>query len=119
MKSGSHILIVEDNSSFRKLIREVFGYLGYRVSEASNGIEGLALMDCNSINLAIVDLEMPQMNGLEFTKRVKEKNPQFPVVMLTAYAELHSPAEIADAKVNAFLQKPMGVDTLIDVVEKL
>jgi CheY-like chemotaxis protein len=119
MKSGSHILIVEDNVSFRELIREVFSYLGYCVSEASNGIEGLALMDCTPINLAIVDLEMPQMNGLEFTKRVKEKNPQFPVIMVTAFAALHSPAEIANAHVDVFLQKPMGVDTLINIVEQL
>jgi two-component system, NtrC family, nitrogen regulation response regulator NtrX len=119
MKAGSHILIVEDNASFRELIREVFGYLGYRVSEASNGQEGLALMEQASINLAIVDLEMPQMNGLEFTKRVKERNPKFPVIMVTAYAALHSPAEIVNANVDAFLQKPVGVDTLIDIVEKL
>jgi CheY-like chemotaxis protein len=119
MKSGSHILIVEDNVSFRELIREVFGYLGYRVSEASNGLEGLALMESTPINLAIVDLEMPQMNGLEFTKRVKEKNPQFPVIMVTAYAASHSPVEIANTHVDAFLQKPVGVDTLINIVERL
>jgi len=59
------------------------------------------------------------MNGLEFTKRVKEKNPQFPVIMMTAYAASHSPAEIADANVDAFLQKPMGVDALINIVEQL
>ena len=119
MKSGSHILIVEDNVPFRELIREIFGYLGYCVSEASNGLEALALMDSNPFNLAIVDLEMPQMDGLEFTKRVKEKNPQFPVIMMTAYAALHSPAEIANAKVDAFLQKPMGVDMLINIVEQM
>jgi CheY-like chemotaxis protein len=119
MKSGSHILIVEDNEDFRELIREVFGYLGYHVSEASNGIEGLALMDCTPCNLAIVDLEMPQMNGLEFTKRVKEKNPLFPVIMVTAYASLHPPAEILNAHVDAFLQKPVGVDTLIHAVERM
>jgi CheY-like chemotaxis protein len=119
MKSGSHILIVEDNAPFRELIREVFKYLGYCVSEASNGLEGLALMESNPINLAIVDLEMPIMNGLEFSKRVKEKNPQFPVIMLTAFAALHSKAEIANAHIDVFLQKPMGVDMLIDLVEQL
>jgi CheY-like chemotaxis protein len=119
MKSGSHILVVEDNVSFRELLREVFGYLGYRVSEASNGLEGLALMDCHAVNLAIVDLEMPYMNGLEFTKRVKEKNPQFPVIMVTAYAALHSHEEIVSAHVDAFLQKPIGVDALINMVEQL
>jgi CheY-like chemotaxis protein len=119
MKSGSHILIVEDNVPFRELIREIFGYLGYCVSEASNGLEGLAVIDRTPINLAIVDLEMPQMDGLEFTKRVKEKNPRFPVIMLTAYSALHSPAEIANANVDVFLQKPMGVDMLISIVEQL
>jgi CheY-like chemotaxis protein len=119
MKSGAHILIVEDNASFRGLIREVFAYLGYRVSEASNGLEGLEMMDDTLVNLAIVDLEMPKMNGLEFTKRVKEKNPQFPVIMVTAYATLHSPAEIMNANVDAFIQKPVGMDTLINIVEQL
>jgi CheY-like chemotaxis protein len=119
MKSGSHILIVEDNQPFREIVREVFGYLGYRVSEASNGFEALAIMDRMPVNLAIVDLEMPLMDGLEFTKRVKEKNPKFPVVLITAYAAFYSPAEIQEANVDAFIQKPMGVDKLINVVEQM
>jgi len=119
MDPGSHILVVEDNESFRELIREVFKYLGYHVSEASNGIEGLAVMNSTSVNLAIVDLEMPIMDGLEFTKRVKEKDPDFPVIMVTAYADLHSPVEIKKASVDAFLQKPIGVDRLINIVEQL
>jgi CheY-like chemotaxis protein len=119
MKSGAHILIVEDNRPFREIVREIFGYLGYHVSEASNGFEGLAIMDRMPVNLAIVDLEMPVMDGFEFTKRVKEKNPKFPVIMITAYADLHSPTEIQEANVDVFLEKPMGVDKLINAVEQL
>ena len=119
MKVGSHILIVEDNETFRDLVKEVFGDHGYQVSEAGNGLEGLAVMERQPINAAIVDLEMPLMNGLDFTKHVKAKNPNFPVVMVTAYAAFHSPAEILEANVDAFLQKPVPMDKLLKIVEQL
>jgi CheY-like chemotaxis protein len=119
MKTGSHILIVEDNETFRELVQEVFTDHGYRVSEAGNGLEALAVMERASIDLAIVDLEMPVMNGLEFTARAKEKNPKFPIIMVTAYAAFHSPAEILAANVDAFLQKPVPMDKLVKIVEQM
>jgi CheY-like chemotaxis protein len=119
VKIGAHILIVEDNESFRDLVREVFTDHGFQVSEAANGLEGLAVMERAPIDLAIVDLEMPLMNGLDFTKHIKAKNPHFPVIMVTAYAAFHSPAEILEANVDAFLQKPVPMDKLLKVVEQL
>ena len=119
MKIGSHILVAEDNETFRELVREVFSDHGYRVSEASNGVEALALMERYPFDLAIVDLEMPQMNGLDLTKHIKAKKPGFPVIMVTAYAAFHSPAEILEANVDAFLQKPVAMDKLVRIVEQL
>jgi DNA-binding NarL/FixJ family response regulator len=71
------------------------------------------------VDLAIVDLEMPVMDGMEFTKWVKEIHPNFPVVIVTAHASNFSPKEILDANVNAFLSKPLQLDELIKLVERL
>jgi CheY-like chemotaxis protein len=119
MKIGSNILIVEDNETFRELVREVFGEHGYHVFEAGNGVEALGVMEQTPVDAAIVDLEMPLMNGLDFTKRAKEKNPKLPIVMVTAYAAFHSPAEILAANVDAFLQKPVAMDKLVKIIEQL
>jgi CheY-like chemotaxis protein len=119
MKIGSTILVVEDNETFRELLQEVMGEHGYRVVEATNGQEALEVMEKIPTQAAIVDLEMPVMNGLEFTKRVKEKSPEYPIILVTAYAAFHSPQEILAANVDAFLQKPISMDKLVKVIEQL
>jgi two-component system, response regulator YesN len=119
MKIGSTILIVEDNATFRELVQEVMGEHGFRVVEAANGAEALEVMEKIPTQAAIVDLEMPVMNGLEFTKRVKEKTPEYPIILVTAYAAFHSPEEILAANVDAFLQKPISMDKLVKVIEQL
>jgi CheY-like chemotaxis protein len=110
---------VEDNETFRELLQEVMGEHGYRVVEATNGQEALEVMEKIPTQAAIVDLEMPVMNGLEFTKRVKEKSPEYPIILVTAYAAFHSPQEILAANVDAFLQKPISMDKLVKVIEQL
>jgi len=119
MNIGSTILLVEDNATFRELVQEVMGEHGFRIVEATNGAEALEVMEKISTQAAIVDLEMPVMNGLEFTKRVKEKDPTYPIILVTAYAAFHSPQEILAANVDAFLQKPISMDKLVKVIEQL
>jgi len=119
MKIGSHILVIDDNDAFRDLLREVLTDRGFKISEAANGEDALQMMDKEFYDMAIVDLEMPRLNGLEFTKRVKARSPRFPVVMVTAYASFYQPSEILAAGVDAFLQKPVPMDKLVKVVEEL
>jgi CheY-like chemotaxis protein len=119
MKSGSTILIVEDEDIHRLILKKVLESYGYVVLEAVHGAEGLELLRMLKVDMAIVDLEMPVMDGMEFTKWVKEINPTFPVVIVTAHATSFSPQEILDANVDAFLNKPFQMDELIKLVERL
>jgi CheY-like chemotaxis protein len=119
MKNGSTILVVEDEDIHRLILKKVLESYGYMVLDAANGAEGLEVLRTLKVDLAIVDLEMPVMDGMEFTKWVKEINPNFPVVIVTAHASSFSPKEILDANVNAFLSKPLQMDELIKLVERL
>jgi len=119
MKNGSTILVVEDEDIHRLILKKVLESNGYSVFHAANGAEGLEVLRTIKVDLAIVDLEMPVMDGMEFITWVKEINPNFPVIIITAHASNFSPKDILDANVNALLSKPLQMDELIKLVERL
>jgi DNA-binding response OmpR family regulator len=79
-----HILIVDDDRNTRRLYRAVLEADGYQVSEACNGNEALDVMEQEHIDLAVVDIMMPGMDGYEFTKALREADEALPVLMVSA-----------------------------------
>lgn len=82
----SHILIVEDERDIAVAIEAYLTNQGYKVSLAGNGIEGLEIVESTPIDLAIVDVMMPKMDGITFTMKLRE-HYHFPVIMLSAKSE--------------------------------
>ena len=80
----NHILIVEDDADIRSGIEIYLKNQGYDVSQAGDGIEGLAVIEKEEIDLAIVDIMMPRMDGITMMMKVREKGYDFPVIMLSA-----------------------------------
>ena len=119
MKTGSTILIVDDEHLYRTIIKKILEDHGFTVAVAGDGAEGLEIMRTKKIDLAIVDLEMPVMDGMEFTKWVKEINPKFPVIIVTAHAKEYSPEELLAANVEALMQKPIETVELLKLIERL
>ena len=83
----NHILIVEDDADIRSGIEIYLKNQGYDVSQAGDGIEGLAIIEKEEIDLAIVDIMMPRMDGITMMMKVREKGYDFPVIMLSAKSE--------------------------------
>jgi DNA-binding response OmpR family regulator len=79
-----HILVVDDDKNTRRLYQAVLETEGYQVFTAENGDKALDIMDKEHIDLAIVDIMMPEMNGYEFTKVLRESNNTLPVLMVSA-----------------------------------
>ena len=119
MKPGNKILVIDDNEDFRALLKELLEAKGFFVFEASDGEQALELMGRTAFNMAIVDLDMPKMNGIEFSKRAKAVNPKFPIIMVTAYSQFYAPGEILASGVDAFLQKPVDLERLTRAIEIL
>jgi CheY-like chemotaxis protein len=119
MKKGSTILVVEDEDAYRLILKKTLEDHGFIVVKAENGAAGLEIMRTSNVNLAIVDLEMPVMDGMEFTKWVKENNPKFPVIIITAHAANFSPKEIIAANVDGFIHKPIVMDELLKLIDQL
>lgn len=79
-----NILVAEDDASACRLMCEVLRQAGYQPFPAGNGAQALALMEHRHIDLAVVDLTMPQMDGLTFTRTVREGGSSLPILMVTA-----------------------------------
>jgi len=115
------ILLVDDSASVRQVAGIALRRAGYETVEASNGKEALPFLDAGKLNLIISDVNMPEMNGIEFLKAVKQHpTSKFtPVVMLTTEAgdDLKQQGRAAGAK--AWIVKPFQPATLLDAVAKL
>ena len=79
-----HILVIDDDKNTRRLLQAVLEGEGYHVFTAANGVEALELMDKQHIDLAVVDIMMPQMDGYEFTRTLRECNNTLPILMVSA-----------------------------------
>lgn len=78
------ILVTDDDKNTRLFLRAVLEGAGYTVSEASNGEEALALMDKTHVDLVVLDVMMPKMDGYELTKTLRESNNNLPILMVSA-----------------------------------
>lgn len=79
-----HILVVDDDKNTRRLIRAVLEADNYTVSTASDGVEALAVLDSTYIDLAVLDVMMPRMDGYAFTETLRQNRNDLPVLMISA-----------------------------------
>lgn len=79
-----HILVVDDDKHTRMLLEAILKAENYTVYTASNGEEALEVMDCNHIDLIVLDIMMPKMDGYEFTKVLRENDNNLPILMVSA-----------------------------------
>jgi CheY-like chemotaxis protein len=119
MKHNLKILLIDDNEDFRVALRHLLMSNNFEIIEAGNGEQALETMAAQSPDMAIVDLDMPKMNGIEFSRRAKRADPGFPIIMVTAYSQFYSSKEIIAAGIDAFLQKPVDGDKLVAVIRQL
>ena len=105
-----HILVVEDDPDVRRVIAECLGLIGYSVSEASNGSEGLAAIASSKPDLLVVDYAMPDMTGAEVISKAREMVGDLPVILATGYADMAAVERLAGNP--AILRKPFDINSL-------
>ena len=111
------VLVAEDEDCNWELIQNVLNNR-YRILRAKNGIEAVTMNEEEHPDLILMDIRMPEMNGLDATRIIKEINPVIPVVALSAYAFEDTIKEAMDAGCNAFISKPFKMEHLIETIEK-
>ena len=111
------ILVAEDEDSNYELVKIVL-QKRYRLIRAHNGIEAVTLNEEEHPDLILMDIRMPEMNGLDATRIIKEVSGDTPIVALSAYAFEENIREAKQAGCNEFMAKPFKVENLIDMVRR-
>src|SRR2546430_332810 len=106
------ILIVEDEPEIRRFLRAAFGVEGYRVVESTTGRRGSIDAGTHKPDLAIVDLALPDVDGIEVIRRIREWS-SMPIIVLSARVQERSKIEALDAGANDYITKPFGVGELL------
>jgi len=115
------ILIVDDSESLRQVVNIALSGAGYQVFEAKDGVDGLSKLDGSKVHLIISDVNMPNMNGIDFVKAVKAlpKYKFTPIIMLTTESQPYLMEESRKAGAKAWLAKPFRPDQMLQAVSKI
>ena len=115
------ILVVDDSASLRQVVKMALTGAGYDVIEAADGQSALAMLDGRSIAMAICDVNMPILNGIEFVKQAKLKSAYkfLPIMMLTTESQEAKKNEGRAAGARAWMVKPFTLDQIKNAVAKL
>ncbi len=115
------ILIVEDNPQNMKIARMVLRPHGYTLLEATDGNEALEMAVSNKPDLILMDMQLPKMNGLEVTRRLRQMSAfsHIPIIAVTAYAMKGDDERIIEAGCDAYLSKPVNTRELPRVVAEM
>ncbi|BBH21600.1 DNA-binding response regulator [Paenibacillus baekrokdamisoli] len=114
-----HILVVDDDEKIIALLRRSLAFEGYEISVASNGGEGLKLMLTSDPDLLILDVMMPQVDGWEVCRRVREGGSSVPILMLTAKDDITDRVKGLDLGADDYLVKPFALEELLARVRAL
>lgn len=112
-----HVLVIDDSRTLRRMLGEMLRDLGFTVSEASDGVEGLEYLEKSELpDVALVDWNMPRMNGLEFVQAVRanERYASMPLMMVTTETEIEQMTAALEAGANEYVMKPFDQEIIAD-----
>ncbi|GAB4541074.1 MAG: hypothetical protein Fur002_08860 [Anaerolineales bacterium] len=114
------ILYVEDNPDNRNLIRRVLNAEGYDMREAVNAAQALESLEKGGIDVILMDINMPDMDGYTLTAKIKaiEKFKKIPIIAVTANVMRGDREKSLEAGCDGYIQKPIDIDTLAQQIER-
>ncbi|GAB4273216.1 MAG: nitrogen fixation sigma-54 dependent transcriptional regulator GnfM [Candidatus Rifleibacteriota bacterium] len=118
MAGNARILVVDDEHSVRWAFEKALQKAGYEVKLAENGIKGLALFESFKPDITLVDIRMPEMDGLQVLKKIREVDAEAQVIVMTAYTDMET--TVAAMKLGAydFLSKPFNIDECMLLISR-
>ena len=120
MAESPHILVLEDDPSVQMLMKKQLTAHGYRVTTASDGLDGLMKLESVKPDLIICDVMMPNLDGIEFVKAVKGHGDtqRIPVIFLTAKTDPRSMIDGINVGARFYVTKPFAIDDLLSKVTR-
>jgi DNA-binding response OmpR family regulator len=117
------ILVVDDDDLVLGSIVRLLKRQGYEAHQFADGLGAYSAIETGSYNLAIVDLRMPKLSGLELMARIRNREkergwPRLPAIIMTGGSDEWNPSHLVELELDAFLEKPYKIDELIALVKR-
>jgi len=118
MGERARILVVDDDESIRKAISTILKEKGYLVDTAENGKEAIQKTHNGFYNLALIDIRLPDMEGIELLTRMRETTPRMVKIIVTGFPSLQNAMEAVNRSADAYVIKPVKIDDLLNTVRE-
>ncbi|AMP19775.1 DNA-binding response regulator [endosymbiont 'TC1' of Trimyema compressum] len=116
---ADNILVVEDDKDIQEIIVEILRDKGYSVDLADNGREGFTAYQNKEYDLIIMDVMMPEVDGYQIAKLIRNKNKEIPILMLTALEEEYDQLKAFEIGIDDYVTKPFSFNILLKRVEAI
>lgn len=113
MNNQATVLIVDDEKHIRNALSEILTFKGYNTLEAEDGQSALRTINSQKVDVVLLDLLMPDINGMEVLEKAKQINPNLPVIMITAYGTISSAVEAIKKGAYDFIEKPLDAEKVL------
>ncbi|GAB4322570.1 MAG: hypothetical protein Kow0074_14240 [Candidatus Zixiibacteriota bacterium] len=117
MTERPRILIVDDELLIRDLLYDYFSARDFEITVAENGQRALSLINEESFDTVILDIKMPDMDGLQLTEEIRQHHGMLPIILITGYPSVESAIEALRRKVDDYFVKPVNLTHLRRAVE--
>lgn len=118
-QSTKRILLVDDEENARVALSRLLIREGYIVDTVANGFEALNHLREHDVNLIVTDINMPEMDGIEFLREVNKSFPGSNVVMITAYGGVESYIEAINLGAFEYINKPVRIEELKSIIDRI
>lgn len=118
MTERARILVIDDEESIRKSLAAVLEEKGYLVDTAENGKEAVEKSKTSLYNLALIDIRLPDMDGVQLLTAIKETIPKTVKIIITGYPSLENAIEAVNKGADAYIIKPFDMNKLLDMIKE-
>ena len=112
------ILVIDDDEDIRKVLSEILKDNGYNADSAETGGEALRKAEKKFYNLALIDIRLPDIDGVELLTKIKETKPKMRKIIITGYPTLKNAVEALNKGADAYIMKPLNIDKMLATIEE-
>ena len=118
MVKHARIIVVDDDEGIRKTLATILEEIGYVVDTVENGKEAIERSNAEFYNLALIDIRLPDMEGIKLLTAMKETTPKMIKIIMTGYPSLKNAIEAVNKGADAYILKPLNIDSVLNTIKE-
>jgi DNA-binding NtrC family response regulator len=113
---NARIIIIDDDESIRKILSTILQEEGYTVDTADTGKEGIRKTNENCYNLALIDMKLPDIEGIDLLLKIKDTTPRMRKIIITGFPTIQNAMEAVNRRADAFILKPFEMEKVLQTI---